>query len=91
VTTLRQRAREAYADEFDRLGPSWARLADQIRSGFENLWVTPALSVIERLLGDDDALTGPDHLMHGADREDEGDEEGGAEAEDGAEGADADL
>lgn len=53
----RDRARVIYAGALLARGRQWANLAESIRSGFENQWVTPALDAIERLVllsGDDE-------------------------------------
>ena len=49
-------ARDLYAAQFDAQGPAWANLAGNIRAGFENLWVTPALKAIDQAL-----RSGPQH------------------------------
>ena len=46
----RRRARELYARQFDTLGPAWANTAALIRSGWENLWITPAIDAMEALV-----------------------------------------
>jgi hypothetical protein len=47
---LRARAREAYASAIARRGKAWRNLADNIRAGFENVWITPALDALEGTL-----------------------------------------
>lgn len=51
---LRQRAREAIAAELDQIGPAYRNTANSVRSGFENMWLTPSLDALERLLADVD-------------------------------------
>lgn len=54
-------ARDLYADQVAAQGPAWANLAGNIRAGFENIWITPALKAIDHALqygpqhDDDDA------------------------------------
>jgi len=50
--SYRQEARERIAAEIERNGPTWKRLADQVRGGFENLWLKPALDALERTVRD---------------------------------------
>jgi hypothetical protein len=44
------RARNLLADKIARKGPMYLNTAEAVRSGFLNLWLEPALSVIEDLL-----------------------------------------
>lgn len=46
----RERAREIYARQFDALGDGWKNTAGLIRTGFENLWIKPALDAMEALV-----------------------------------------
>ncbi len=43
-------ARDALADAVAAQGPAWRNAAENIRAGFENVWITPALAVITRLI-----------------------------------------
>lgn len=44
------KAREMLASAIEAQGPAWKNTADNVRSGFESVWITPALSVIARLI-----------------------------------------
>jgi hypothetical protein len=43
-------ARELYAQAIGAQGPAWANTAHLLRTGFENVWITPALVAIDRAL-----------------------------------------
>lgn len=62
--TARDRARLAYANALRAQGPAWANTAGLILTGFENLWITPALDAMEALVlllpDDSDDDEGPD-------------------------------
>ena len=49
---ITQAARDRLADEIAAQGPALSNLAGNVRAGFENFWITPALQAIERLLRD---------------------------------------
>lgn len=55
----REVARETYADCLLAQGPAWRNTADLIRTGWENIWITPALDAMVQLMlrpvdGDDE-------------------------------------
>jgi hypothetical protein len=43
-------ARELLAAQFDLLGPAWKNTAQLVRTGFENVWLRPALDAIEAIV-----------------------------------------
>lgn len=50
VTTLREQAREEFAQSIEAQGPSWANTADSIRAGYANVWITAGIAALERVL-----------------------------------------
>lgn len=48
--TIRQEAREAYAQSIADQGPAWANTANSIRAGFENVWIARAIVALEGVL-----------------------------------------
>jgi hypothetical protein len=62
----RDRAREVLADSFLALGPAYLNLANLIRTGFENFWITPCL----------DAMTPLVLLVAGGESDDDDEDEG---------------
>lgn len=45
-----QAARDLLADEIEAQGPAWANAAANVRSGFSNIWIDPALRAIDLAL-----------------------------------------
>ena len=45
-----QEARDRFADALLAQGEAWGNTAGNIRVGFENVWITPGLIAIEKLL-----------------------------------------
>jgi hypothetical protein len=56
--TPEARARDLLASAVSAQGTAWKNLAGLIRSGFVNIWITPALAVIAALIVQVDALSG---------------------------------
>jgi hypothetical protein len=50
VTLLRERARRAFADGVETLGPGWKITAHSVRAGYENLWIRAGIAALERVL-----------------------------------------
>lgn len=50
---ITQEARDRLADQIAAQGPSLANLANNVRTGFENFWLTPALRAIDHALDPD--------------------------------------
>lgn len=46
----RTKARELIATQIELGGPAWRNTANLVRSGFENLWLAPALDALEAFI-----------------------------------------
>lgn len=52
----RDRAREAFAAQVERIGPGYRNVADSIRSGWENIWIKAGIDALAGMIrsgGDD--------------------------------------
>ena len=47
---ITQDARDLYADALAQEGRAYEKIAQQVRDGFSNIWVEPALRAIDRAL-----------------------------------------
>ncbi len=50
MTTLREQAREAYAQALEAQGPAYRNVANNVRAGFDNIWIAPAIAALEGVL-----------------------------------------
>jgi len=48
--TIREQARELYAQAVAAQGTAWVNTANSIRSGFTNVWIAPGIAAIEAVL-----------------------------------------
>lgn len=47
---ISQRTRDVYADALQLGGPAFTNVANSVRAGFENIWITPGLIALEAAL-----------------------------------------